>query len=123
MVVVKKSKSITEQISERQYVTIAHNYPNGVCENPQFIPLLKEKLAEQNIIVTNLITHEEDNTASCALYGKSPFNCESILYDDINPGNVACVLGYDYTPSNKSVKKINSFNVSDDLINTYLEMI
>jgi len=123
----KKSKSITEQISEKNYIVIAHNFPNGICES---IPY-KQKLQQDGF--TNFITNEKDNTASCALYGKSVYFCESVLYTGelytengyLPEGNVACVVGFDNHPSlnNKSFKKIDSLELSDTLMNAYLEMI
>jgi len=118
-----KSKSITEQISERNYVVIMHNSPNGICEDPRFIPLFTQNLQDEGISVTNVITHEEDNTASCALYGKSSLNCESVLYDEENPGNVACVVGLDRSPTNKNLKQIHTFDMSDKIITSTLQIM
>lgn len=119
----KKEKTITEQISERNYVLIMHNYPNGVCEDPRFKPLFQEGLAQEGVYISNLITHEEDNTASCALYGKSSTNCSSDLYNEDNSGNVACVIGFDSASGNKQLKKLNTFNISDTITTSALQII
>ena len=118
-----KSKSITEQISERNYVMIMHNYPNGVCEDPRFIPLLTQNVQNEGLIITNVISHEEDNTASCALYGKSSLYCESILYDEENSGNVACVVGFNAVSTNKNFKRINTFDMKDKIITSTLQIM
>lgn len=122
-----ESKSTTQKISKRNYIVIAHDFPNGICESS----IYKEKLEEDGF--ENFITHEADNSASCTQYENSGHSCQSTSYNEgfytdegsIPKGNVACIVGFDNHPSltNKRFKKIDSLELSDALINTYLEMI
>ena len=104
----KKSKSITEQISERQAVFIIHGANRAFCE--LMLTALKKDL-EMNALIKDEIIDTPANTVSCATYGKTESDTESAFCSndtlansmDTTPGadditlfedaSTACVLG------------------------------
>jgi len=60
------SKSITEQMKERDAILIVHDYPAEVCTSQ----LLKDELAA-DIGATDIITSVEPNTINCGDYARN----------------------------------------------------
>ncbi len=86
------SSSITDSITDRNYIIIMHDIISGVCDDPLF-----ENLLVDNGFV-NPLAIEADNSASCATYGRDSSTCaeDSIVnYDPTLIGDVACVVGFD----------------------------
>ncbi len=92
-----KSKSITEQLSERHAVAIAKHYTRDEC-------IIKVNEAEEMGLV-NVIFSMEDNDITCEDYGKKNDDIECAIKDTGADIDTSCVIGGDApgTPSRDSV--------------------
>jgi hypothetical protein len=99
-------KSITTQISERNYVEILRNIPtNNRCEDEDFRNFVIEEYG-----TNNLLTAEVDSSATCATYDKvRGRNCLISYYSKSDRGDNSCVLAYDSSfTTSASTKTMNS---------------
>jgi len=71
--------------------------PKKVCEGPLFKAALAKAL-------TDVITHERSNTATCIDYSKTNNRqgCYQKDYPETTPGNLACVIGYNGAKKNSN---------------------
>ncbi len=79
-------------ITDKNYIIIMHDVPSGVCETTLF----KDLLVDNGFV--NPLSSEEDDSVSCATYGRDSSTCaeDSIAnYDPTLIGDVACVVGFD----------------------------
>ena len=83
-------ESITDKIKKRDAIIIIHAYPAGVCNSQE----LKQSLA-QGIGAKDIITSVEDNSVSCATYGRDYNTCGEEFYGGY-PN--ACVIGFNVPP-------------------------
>ena len=108
-----KSKSITEQIKERDGILVIYNYPDDVCKSQ----LLKDTLTSDGG-AQNIITSVESGNVSCQTYGRSNngITCEENTFGGY-PNT--CVIGLD-APTNSIIDTdIIMATVPDMLIETY----
>ena len=103
----KDSKSITEKITDKNYVIILKKIATGICESTEYRNALKPNF-------TDALTSEESLSVTCATYGKSSKYCTEGDYAGATEatGNVACVIGYNKFIE-KSSQKQNNTNMSD----------
>jgi len=82
-----KEKTITERISDKNYVVILKGVVSGICESTEYKDALKANFKD-------LLTSEEPRTVTCATYGHTSQTCDESIYEGSNKGNVACVIGF-----------------------------
>jgi len=109
---VGSSTAVTNQIKNREAITIVYNYPADICTSQTLLDELT------NAGATNIIASVESNYISCETYSRTNDGetCLELDLGEIN--NVSCVVGADQaSASSKQFKTIDSpLDIQDILL-------
>ena len=114
-----KEKSITERISDKNYIVILKGIASGICESTEYKDALKTNFKE-------LLTSEEPTTVTCATYGHTSKTCDEGTYEGAsNKGDVACVIGFNKYIEKTTQKLSQSIDLSvalDTIQSSYIDI-
>ena len=91
-----------DPMTQKDKIFIAHNIDAGVCVDGE----LENMMLNKGYV--NILTRTEDNSVSCATYGREKdfSTCEEISYPVAS--NTACVIGFDIPNTQSDSRKNES---------------